>query len=77
MYWENQPELPSDKGIKRRARGVTRNIGSSPLTGLNCLLRLVRAVAGLLPLNQNSQKHEHTIIGPCRACQKVVPLYIG
>ena len=29
---------------------------------------------GLLPLNQNSQKHGPLIIGPC---QKVVPLYIG
>ena len=29
---------------------------------------------GLLPLNQNSQKHGPLIIGPC---QKVVPLHIG
>jgi len=36
------------------------------------LLLLVRAVDGLLPLNQNSQKH-----GPIIPCQKVVPLYIG
>ena len=31
-------------------------------------------ISGLLPLNQNSQKHGAIIIGPC---QKVVPLYIG
>jgi len=30
---------------------------SNELKGLNCLLLLVRAVASLLPLNQNSQKH--------------------
>jgi len=39
------------------------------LKGLNCLLLLVLAVAGLLPLNQNSQKHGPKIIGPC---QKIV-----
>jgi len=44
------------------------------LKGLNCLLLLVRMVAGLLPLNPNSQKNGPKIIGPC---QKVVPLYIG
>jgi len=38
---------------------------------------LVRAVAGLLPLNQNSQKYGPKIIGLCRPCQKVVPLYFG
>ena len=31
MYWENQPELPSDKG-SNRSRGATRDIGSGPLT---------------------------------------------
>ena len=50
---------------------------NNELEGLNCLLRLVRVVAGLLPLNQNSQKHGPKIIGPCRPFQKVVPLYIG
>jgi len=50
------------------------NMINNELKGLNCLLLLVRAVAGLLPLNQNSQKHGPKIIGPC---QKVVPLYIG
>jgi len=34
------------------------NLTNNELKGLNnCLLRLVRAVTGLLPLNQNSQKH--------------------
>ena len=47
------------------------------LKRLNCLLHLVRAVASLLPLNQNSQEHGPKIIGPCRPCQKVVPFYIG
>jgi len=47
---------------------------NNELKGLNCLLLLGRAVASLLPLNQNSQKHGLKIIGPC---QKVVPLYIG
>ena len=37
----------------------------------------MRAVAGLLPQNQNSKKHGPKIIDPCRPCQKVVPLYIG
>jgi len=50
---------------------------SNKLKGLNCLLLLVRALAGLLPLNQNSQKHGPKIISLCRPCQKVVPLYIG
>jgi len=53
---------------------------SNELKGLHCLLRLVRVVAGLLPLNQSSQKHGSKIIGPCRPCrpiQKVVPLFIG
>ena len=27
MYWENQPELPSDKG-SNWSRGATRDIGS-------------------------------------------------
>ena len=31
MYWENQPELPSDKG-SNRSRGTTRDIGSGPLS---------------------------------------------
>ena len=31
MYWENQPELPSDKG-SNWSRGATRDIGSPPLT---------------------------------------------
>ena len=30
MYWENQPELPSDKG-SNWSRGATRDIGSPPL----------------------------------------------
>ena len=30
MYWENQPELPSDKG-SNRSKGATRDIGSGPL----------------------------------------------
>jgi len=30
MYWENQPELPSDKG-SNWSRGATRGIGSPPL----------------------------------------------
>ena len=30
MYWENQPELPSDKG-SNWLRGATRDIGSPPL----------------------------------------------
>mgnify|MGYP006890267366 CR=1 FL=1 len=30
MYWENQPELPSDKG-SNWSRGETRDIGSPPL----------------------------------------------
>jgi len=47
---------------------------NNELKGLNCLLLLVRAVADLLPLNQNSKKHGRKIIGPC---QKVVTLYIG
>jgi len=52
---------------------------NNELKGLQCLLLLVRVVAGLLPLNQNSQKHGPKIIilGPCRPCQKAVPLYIG
>jgi len=50
---------------------------SNELKGLNCWLLLVRAVAGLLPLNQNCQKHGPKIIGLCRPHQKVVPLYIG
>jgi len=50
---------------------------NNELKGLNCLLLLVRAVAGLLPLNQNSQKHGPKIIGRCRPCQKVVPLSFG
>jgi len=30
MYWENQPELPSDKG-SNRSRGATRDIvGAHP-----------------------------------------------
>ena len=33
------------------------NVISNELKGLNWLLLLVRAEAGLLPLNQNSQKH--------------------
>jgi len=56
------------------------NMINNKLKGLNCVLLLVRAVAGLLPLNQNNQKHGPKIIGPCRPCrpcQKVVPLYIG
>jgi len=53
------------------------NVISNELKGLNWLLLLVRAEAGLLPLNQNSQKHGPKIIGPCRPSQKVVPLYIG
>jgi len=47
---------------------------NNELKGLNWLLLLVRVVAGLLPMNQNSQKHGPKLIGPC---QKVVPLYIG
>ena len=35
---------------------------NNELKGLNCFLMLVRAVAGLLPLNQNSQKHGPTLI---------------
>jgi len=31
MYWENQPELPSDKG-SNWSRGATRDIGSPPFT---------------------------------------------
>jgi len=31
MYWENQPELPSDWG-SNWSRGATRDIGSPPLT---------------------------------------------
>jgi len=50
------------------------NMINNELKGLNCLLLLVRAVAGLLPLNRNSQKHGPNIIGPC---QTVVPLHIG
>ena len=30
MYWENQPELPSDKG-RNWSRGATRDIRSPPL----------------------------------------------
>ena len=30
MYWENQPELPSDKG-SNWSRGATLDIGSPPL----------------------------------------------
>ena len=48
---------------------------NNKLKGLNCVLLLVRSVAGLL--NQNSQKHGPKITGLCRPCQKVVPLYIG
>jgi len=44
------------------------NMINNELKGLNCLL--VRAVAGLLPLNQDSQKHGSKITGPCRPCQK-------
>jgi len=44
---------------------------NNKLKGFNCLLLLVQAVAGLLPLNQNCQKHGPKIIGPC---QNVVPL---
>ena len=29
MYWENQPELPSDKG-SNQSRGTTRDIGKGP-----------------------------------------------
>ena len=29
MYWENQPELPSDKG-SNRSRGATRDICRDP-----------------------------------------------
>ena len=43
------------------------NMINNKLKGLKCLLLLVCAVAGLLPLNQNSLKH-----GP-----KIIPLYIG
>jgi len=50
---------------------------NNELKGLNCVLLLVRSVAGLLPLYQNSQKHGPKVIDPCRPCQKVVPLYIG
>ena len=53
------------------------NMINKELKGLNCLFLLLRAVAGLFPLNQNSQKHRPKIIGPCRPCQKVVVLYIG
>ena len=53
------------------------NMMNIELKGLHWLLRLVRVVAGLLPLNQYSQKHGPNKIGPCRPCQKVVPLYIG
>ena len=49
------------------------NMINNELKGLNCLLLLVHSVAGLLPLNQNSQKHGPKMIGPCRPCQKVVP----
>jgi len=50
---------------------------NNELKGLNCLLLVVCAVAGLRSLNQNSQKHVPKIIGPYSLCQKVVPLYIG
>ena len=30
MYWENQLELPSDKG-SNRSRGTTRDIGRGPI----------------------------------------------
>ena len=53
------------------------NMIINELKGLNCVLLLVRLVAGLLPLNQKCQKHGPKIIGPCRPCQKVVPLYTG
>ena len=33
MYWENQPELPSDKG-SNLSRGPTRDIGSPTLLEL-------------------------------------------
>jgi len=32
---------------------------NNEIKGLNCLLLLVRVVASLPPLNQNSQKHRH------------------
>jgi len=50
---------------------------NNELKGLNFVLLLVRAVVGLLPLNQNSKKYGPSIIGPCCPCQKVVQLYIG
>ena len=56
---------------------IDSNMINNELNGLNCLLLLVRAVAGLPSPNQNSQKHGAKIIGPCRPCQEVVPLYIG
>ena len=34
MYWENQPELPSDKG-SNRSRGATHDIGRGD--PLNCM----------------------------------------
>jgi len=40
---------------------------NSELKGLNWLLLLVFAVAGLLPLNQNNQKHGPKIMGPCNS----------
>jgi len=33
MYWENQPELPSDKG-SNQSWGVVRDIGRGPFIGL-------------------------------------------
>jgi len=34
MYWENQPELPSDKG-SNWSRGATRDIGSPRFRSLH------------------------------------------
>ena len=50
MYWENQPELPTDKG-SNRSRGATRDIGRGPnpenyrpITLLSCIGKLFTAI---------------------------------
>ena len=47
------------------------NMINNELKGLNCLLLIVCAVAGLLPLTQNSQKHGPKIIGPCKKVVRI------
>ena len=51
MSWENQPELPSDKG-SNWSRGATRDIGSLPLFGCNIF---IKQLFNINPVNSNLQ----------------------